>query len=245
MPTSSPTVLLVRRRAGCPHPAARNCTATHEKTLSLRGRSAPVAIRSPSAAVFMSPTAPFLSAAKEREERTPPKPRFWNPSAAEVLPVTVPSATRIGISKFRALLSYGLCAAIRWPLTRTRAALAQQRYPLCLPCYAQHFLSSFRRGRCPHRPAREMRCAAGHMGPALQSAALPEPGGQGRPPLQGCGTHSLSYRYPQKKHTPPPAAFLPGTRSVFSFSNPHKLLNTASKSVLLSSKPLTAVTMAT
>ena len=80
MPTSSrPTELLVRRRAGCPHPAARNCTATHEKTLSLRGRSAPVAIRSPSAAVFMSPTAPFLSAAKEREERTPPKPRFWNP----------------------------------------------------------------------------------------------------------------------------------------------------------------------
>ena len=37
------------------------------------------AIRSPGAAVFMSPTAPFLSAAKEREERTPPKPRFWNP----------------------------------------------------------------------------------------------------------------------------------------------------------------------
>ena len=27
----------------------------------------------------MSPTAPFLSSAKEREERTPPKPRFWNP----------------------------------------------------------------------------------------------------------------------------------------------------------------------
>ena len=28
----------------------------------------------------MPPAAPFLSAAKEREERTPPKPRFWNPS---------------------------------------------------------------------------------------------------------------------------------------------------------------------
>ena len=27
----------------------------------------------------MPPAAPFLSAAKEREERTPPKPRFWNP----------------------------------------------------------------------------------------------------------------------------------------------------------------------
>jgi len=50
-----------------------------KKTLSLRERSAAAAIRSPSAAVFMSPTAPFLSAAKEREERTPPKPRFWNP----------------------------------------------------------------------------------------------------------------------------------------------------------------------
>ena len=27
----------------------------------------------------LPPAAPFLSAAKEREERTPPKPRFWNP----------------------------------------------------------------------------------------------------------------------------------------------------------------------
>ena len=39
-----------------------------------------------------APTAaPFLSTAKEREERTPSKPRFCNPSAAEVLPASVPS----------------------------------------------------------------------------------------------------------------------------------------------------------
>ena len=56
-----------------------------------------------------------------------------------------------------------------------------------LPCYAQHFLSSFRRRRCPHRPARETRRVAGHVGPVLHSAALPEPGGQGRPFPRRCG----------------------------------------------------------
>ena len=87
--------------------------------------------------------------------------------------------------KICTLLSYGLCGAIRWPLTRARAALTQQGNTLRLPCYAQHFLSSFRRGRCLHRPARETRRVAGHVGPVLHSVALPEPGGQGRPLLQG------------------------------------------------------------
>ena len=87
--------------------------------------------------------------------------------------------------KICTLLSYGLCGAIRWPLTRARAALTQQGNTLRLPYYAQHFLSSFRRGRCLHRPARETWRVAGHVGPVLHSAALPEPGGQGRPLLQG------------------------------------------------------------
>ena len=39
---------------------------------------------------------------------------------------------RTGICKICTLLSHGLCAAIRWPLTRARAALAQQGYPLRL-----------------------------------------------------------------------------------------------------------------
>ncbi len=54
--------------------------------------------------------------------------------------------------KICSLPSHGLCGAIRWPLTRARAALTQQGNTLRLPCYAQHFLSSFRRGRCLHRP---------------------------------------------------------------------------------------------
>ena len=87
--------------------------------------------------------------------------------------------------KICSLPSHGLCGGIRWPLTRARAALTQQEYALRLPCYAQYFLSSFRRGRCLHRPARETRCVAGHVGPVLHSVALPEPGGQGRPLLQG------------------------------------------------------------
>ena len=63
-----------------------------------------------------------------------------------------PLTSRTGMCKISTLLSYGLCGAIRWPLTRARAALTQQEYTLRLPCYAQHFLSSFRRGRCLHRP---------------------------------------------------------------------------------------------
>ena len=64
-----------------------------------------------------------------------------------------PLTSRTGRCKICTLSSYGLCGGIRWPLTRARAALTQQRNTLRLPCYAQHFLSSFRRGRCPHRPA--------------------------------------------------------------------------------------------
>ena len=63
-----------------------------------------------------------------------------------------PLTSRTGMCKICTLLSYGLCGAIRWPLTRARAALTQQGNTLRLPCYAQHFLSSFRRGRCLHRP---------------------------------------------------------------------------------------------
>ena len=61
--------------------------------------------------------------------------------------------SRTGMCKICTLPSHGLCGTIRWPLTRARAALTQQEYALRLPCYAQYFLSSFRRGRCPHRPA--------------------------------------------------------------------------------------------
>ena len=64
-----------------------------------------------------------------------------------------PLTSRTGMCKICTLLSHGLCGAIRWPLTRARAALTQQGYTLRLPCYAQHFLSSFRRGQCLHRPA--------------------------------------------------------------------------------------------
>ena len=98
-----------------------------------------------------------------------------------------PLTSRTGMCKICTLLSHGLCGAIRWPLTRARTALTQQGYTLRLPCYAQHFLSSFRRGRCPHRPALPRNLqhsvgvglpddpnraptvpAAGHMGPSYK-----------------------------------------------------------------------------
>ena len=47
-----------------------------------------------------------------------------------------PHTPRTGMCKISPLLSHGLCAAIRWPLTRARAALARQGYPLRLPCCA-------------------------------------------------------------------------------------------------------------
>ena len=157
MPTSSPTVLLVRRRAGCPHPAARNCTATHEKTLSLRGPVTDVTGRDdpfPQRRGFYVSDGSLSFFGKRKGGKNAAKTKVLESfSRLRCCPRRSPLTSRAGMCKICTLLSHGLCAAIRWPLTRTRAALAQQRYPLCLPCYAQHFLSSFRRGRCPHRPA--------------------------------------------------------------------------------------------
>ena len=154
MPTSSPTVLLVRRRAGCPHPAARNCTATHEKTLSLRRHSAPVAICLPQRRGFYVSDGSLSFFGKRKGGKNAAKTKVLESfSRLGCRPRRSPLTSRTGMCKICTLLSHGLCAAIRWPLTRARAALAQQRYPLRLPCYAQHFLLSFRRGRCLHRPA--------------------------------------------------------------------------------------------
>ena len=68
------------RRAGRPHPADPDLHRTPCKNhviarpvRKLAWQSV-IPLRPP-----MPPAAPFLSAAKEREERTPPKPRFWNP----------------------------------------------------------------------------------------------------------------------------------------------------------------------
>ena len=64
-------------RAGGPHPAARCPLCPLQKNVSLRSQCAHwlwqsvIPLRPP-----MPPAAPFLSAAKEREERTPSKPRF-------------------------------------------------------------------------------------------------------------------------------------------------------------------------
>ena len=98
------------RRAGRPHPAARCPLCPLQKNVSLRSQCAHwlwqsvIPLRPP-----MPPAAPFLSAAKEREERTPSNQGFEILSAAEVPFKSALSATRIGISKFRVLLSYRLC----------------------------------------------------------------------------------------------------------------------------------------
>ena len=82
MPTSSrPTALLAPIGRGDHTSPPGIAPQLMKKPCHCEGAPRPWQSASPSAAVFMSPTAPFLSAAKEREERTPPKPRFWNPSA--------------------------------------------------------------------------------------------------------------------------------------------------------------------
>ena len=94
--TSSTAPTIMHRRGRCLHRPAlpRSLSAVGrgdhtsppgiapqfmKKPCHCEGAPRPWRSVSPSAAVFMSPTAPFLSAAKEREERMPPKPRFWNP----------------------------------------------------------------------------------------------------------------------------------------------------------------------
>ena len=155
MPTSSrPTALLVPHRAGWPHLTARNCTATHEKTLSLRERSAPVAIRFPQRCSFYVSDGSLSFCGKRKGGKNAAKTKVLESfSRLRCRPRRSPLTSRTGMCKICTLLSHGLCGTIRWPLTRARAALTQQGYTLRLPCYAQHSLSSFRRGRCLHRPA--------------------------------------------------------------------------------------------
>ena len=94
----------------------------------------------------------FLRQKKGRKERRQNQ-GFGILFAAEVSSTSVSSYLADRDVQNLHLASYDLCGAIRWPLTRARAALTQQGNTLRLPCYAQHFLSSFRRGRCLHRPA--------------------------------------------------------------------------------------------
>ena len=155
MPTSTrPTAFLVPRRAGRPHLAARNCSATHEKPLSLRERSAAVAIRYPQRCGFYVSDGSLSFCGKRKGGKNAAKTKVLESfSRLRCRPRRSPLTSRTGMCKICSLLSYGLCGGIRWPLSRARAALTQQEYTLRLPCYAQYFLSSFRRGRCPHRPA--------------------------------------------------------------------------------------------
>ena len=111
--------------------------------LSLRGRSAPVAIRNTlCTAPLAMPPAVALSATSGRKypknavkTKVLESFRAWNMFRPEVL---CPAYQTLS---FKALLSYRLCAVIRWPLTRTRATLAYQGCPLRLPCR--------RENRCP------------------------------------------------------------------------------------------------
>ena len=125
-----------------------------KKNLSLRGRSAAVAIRFPQRCGFYVSDGSLSFCGKRKGGKNAAKNKVLESfSRLGCRPRRSPLTSRTGMCKICTLLSHGLCGAIRWPLTRARAALTQQGYTLRLPCYAQHFLSSFRRGRCPHRPA--------------------------------------------------------------------------------------------
>ncbi len=139
MPTSArPYALLVTfRRAGCPHTAVPGlaphpCKRCHcEPVTDVTG----VAIRNPlcTAPLVLPPAGYFLPSAAESTQRTPPKPRFWNPSAPEMRPVWKTSCHANQTLNFNAVLSYRPCVYIRWPLTRTRAAPVEQGCPQRLP----------------------------------------------------------------------------------------------------------------
>ena len=121
------------RRAGCPHPADPDLHRTPCKNhviarpvRKLAWQSV-IPLRPP-----MPPAAPFLSAAKEREERTPPKPMVQEsfPRLKRRL-YRPPFAPRIGLCKIYAVLSYRLCVPIRAALCAC-AGLAKQGKPLRL-----------------------------------------------------------------------------------------------------------------
>ena len=113
-----------------------------------------MAIRFPRRRVFYVPDGSLSFCGKRKGGKNAAKTKVLESfSRLGCRPRRSPLTSRTEMCKICTLLSYGLCGAIRWPLTLARAALTQQGYPLRLPCYAQHFLSSFRRGRCPHRPA--------------------------------------------------------------------------------------------
>ncbi len=156
MPTSSrSTVLLapVGRRGDHTSPPGI-ASQFMKKNLSLRGRSAAVAIRFPQRRGFYVSDGSLSFCGKRKGGKNAAKTKVLESfSRLGCRPRRSPLTSRTGMCKICTLLSYGLCGAIRWPLTRARAALTQQGNTLRLPCYAQHFLSSFRRGRCLHRPA--------------------------------------------------------------------------------------------
>ena len=78
--------------------------------------------------------APFLSAAKEREERTPSKPMVLKSfPRLRCRPRRSPLAPRIGLRKPRVLPSCRLCVSIR-DARPACAGLVEQGKPLRLPC---------------------------------------------------------------------------------------------------------------
>ena len=141
----------------------------------------------------------FLPSAAESNQRTPPKPmvlesfRAWNASRVDTRLPRVPTA------RSHALLSHRLRAAIRWPLTRTRAALAYQGCPLRLPRRRRTHCTSCHvpcRGRCPHRPAvygtpysvaiaKPVRTLASQSAPSSHPAILPRNNFPLPPPRKG------------------------------------------------------------
>ena len=93
----------------------------------------------------LPPAAPFLSAAKEREERKPPKPMVLDSLRGRG---AVQSETHLPHESNNA---YPRCAFAS-PL---RLSPFESAYALALACRSQdpYSLLAFRRGRCLHRPA--------------------------------------------------------------------------------------------
>ena len=105
--------------------------------------TAPVAIRFPQRRGFYVSDGSLSFCGKRKGGKNAAKTKVLESfSRLRCRPRRSPLTSRTGMCKICTLLSYDLCGAIRWPLTRARAALTQQGYTLRLPCYAQHFLSS-------------------------------------------------------------------------------------------------------
>ena len=99
--------------------------------------------------LLCTPSWYFLPPAAESTQRTPPKPKFWKPSAPRMHPLWNPSCRAnqpLNLKPCFHIVSAPTARRVTFPVALRMSRCLHRPAPL-------HFLLRTRRGRCPHRPA--------------------------------------------------------------------------------------------